>query len=653
MIETLSIDLETCSAADIAKCGVYRYAEDPTFDILLFGVSENVGSVTVYDLASGEQLPERILDALMDDSVTKFAYNASFERVCLSNWLKKHYPDRYDFNAHNGFLSPAAWRCDMVWAAYNGLPLSLAQVGAVLKLEQQKMSEGKSLIRYFCTPTSSQEATSFHSSSDDPEKWELFKAYNRRDVETEMAIQDRLKKYPVPDSVWEEYFLDQEINDRGIRTDREFVQNSIAMDERSHKQIMAELQKLTGLENPNSVSQMKDYLAQNGLLMDSIGKKEIKNALPDAPESLREVLTLRLQSAKSSVKKYEAMENAVCQDGRCRGMFQFYGASRSGRWAGRLIQLQNLPQNHLPDLDSARALVKTGDYETLELLYDSVPQVLSELIRTSFIPAEGKKFIVADFSAIEARVLAHLAGEDWRTEVFQNGGDIYCASASQMFHVPVEKHGINSHLRQKGKIAELALGYGGSVGALTSMGALEMGVKEEELHPLVSMWREANPNIVKYWWDIDTAVKSVIRDHVPVTVGLVAFEYQNGMLFIHLPSGRRLSYVKPRFCENRFGDEGICYQGLDINKKWGIIETYGPKLVENITQAISRDILAHAMLTLRKEKIVGHVHDEIILEAEKDANVRDICSQMGRTPAWIPGLVLRADGYECETYRKE
>ena len=668
-IETLSIDLETRSAADIGKTGVYRYAEDPDFDILLFGVSVNGGPVTVYDLASGEQLPVVLLDALCDDEVIKYAYNASFERVCISNWLKKKYPrqikEHYDFDAYGGFLNPAAWRCDMVWAAYNGLPLALAQVGAVLKLEQQKMSEGRTLIRYFCCPVIDVDGSChFHSPTDAPEKWEVFKAYNKRDVEVEMAIQEKLRKYPVPDFVWNEYHLDQEINDRGIRIDRQLVENAIRLDEISHENLIQEMQQLTGLENPNSVSQMKDFLRDIGLKADSLGKKTVSGYLKrlddgwkpvrkEELDDLRKLLELRLQAAKSSVRKYEAMQNAVCADGRCRGMFQFYGANRSGRWAGRLIQLQNLPQNHMEDLDEARELVKTGDHETLELLYPSVPEVLSELIRTAFVPEKGKKFIVADFSAIEARVLAHLAGETWRAEVFKNGGDIYCASASQMFHVPVEKHGVNGHLRQKGKIAELALGYGGSVGALKAMGALEMGVPEEELQPLVSMWREANPNITAYWWKIDAAAKSVIRDHVPVDVGLVRFEYRGKTMFIKLPSGRSLAYAIPRICENQFGGEGISYYGMTAQKKFERIESYGPKLVENITQAISRDILAHAMKTLRKERIVGHVHDEIILEAEKDASVQDICEQMGRTPAWISGLVLRADGYECEYYRKD
>ena len=657
-IETLSIDLETRSAADIGKTGVYRYAEDPEFDILLFGVSVNGGPVTVYDLASGDVVPQEIIEALRDESVIKYAYNASFERICLSYWMWKKdiEHDNYLFDPFDewSLLNPKSWRCDMVWAAYNGLPLSLAQVGAVLGLEQQKMSEGKALIRYFCTPYATIDyIPRFHSPSDAPEKWELFKAYNKRDVEVEMAIQERLRKYPVPDFVWDEYHLDQEINDRGIKIDWCLVKGAMEVDQTCQEQLMTKMRSLTGLENPNSVSQLKSYLTENGLQMESLGKKQVQAMIPEVPEDLQEVLELRLQAAKSSIRKYEAMRNVMCEDCRCRGMFQFYGANRSGRWAGRLIQLQNLPQNHMEDLDKARELVCNQDYETLDLLYPSIPDVLSELIRTAFVPAWGKKFIVADFSAIEARVLAHLAGEAWRAEVFKKGGDIYCASASQMFGVPVEKHGVNGHLRQKGKIAELALGYGGSVGALKAMGALEMGVPEEELQPLVSMWREANPNITAYWWKIDAAAKQVIKDHVPVEVGLVRFEYRSGMMFVQLPSGRKLAYVKPRICENQYGGEGICYYGLTAQKKFERIESYGPKLVENITQAISRDILAYAMKTLRKERIVGHVHDEIIIEAEEDASVRDICEQMGRTPAWIPGLVLRADGYECEYYRKD
>jgi DNA polymerase len=677
-IETLSIDLETRSAVDIGKSGVYRYAEDPDFDILLFGVSVNGGPVKVYDIAGGEQIPDEILAALTDPSVTKHAFNASFERVCLSQWLRKNRPDLLK----KDFLSPAGWQCSMVLAAYNGLPLSLAQVGDVLRLEDQKMSEGKALIKYFCVPTSSQAADDyyserahcaglfsdleekrFHTPSDDPEKWETFKNYNRRDVEVEIAIQEKLKKYPVPDSVWEEYWLDQEINDRGIRIDREFVIRAIELNIMTQQKLTHQMRQLTGLVNPNSVVQLKRYLAENSIRMDSLGKKAVLAKLKELEESddpilspkeqVMEVLKLRLLTAKSSVKKYEAMQNAVCTDGRCRGMFQFYGANRTGRWAGRLIQLQNLPQNKLEDLADARTLTRAGDELSLENRFPSVPQVLSELIRTAFIPEPGKKYIVADFSAIEARVLAHLAGEEWRTEVFRNGGDIYCESASKMFHVPVVKHGVNGHLRQKGKVAELALGYGGSGGALKSMGALDMGLQEDELIPLVDMWRDANPNIVDYWWRIDVTAKNAIQYRMPGRVNSIKFDCRGGLMIIRLPSGRRLSYVKPCICENQYGGESIAYNGMGATKKYEKLETYGPKLVENIVQAVSRDILADAMKRLRDYRIVGHVHDELIIEADPDTDVQEICDIMGQAPDWMPTLNLRADGYECEWYRKE
>ena len=638
-MRTMSIDLETRSSADIARCGVYRYSEDADFRVLLFGVSVDGGPVTVYDIAMGETLPAQIVAALTDENVTKYAYNAAFERVCLSRWL-----------GLDGFLDPAQWRCTMVWAAYNGLPLSLEQCGAAIGLERQKLREGRELIRTFCVP---RQDGSFTDPAEQREKWELFKRYNMRDVECEMSIQEKLRNFPVPERVWEEYRQDQEINDRGIRVDRKLVQNAIELDARSQEELGEKMRRLTGLENPNSVSQLKGYLNENGIKTESLGKKQVKELLTDAEGEPREVLELRLATAKSSVKKYEAMENAVCRDGRCRGMFQFYGASRSGRWAGRLIQLQNLPQNHMEDLEQARELVKQGDHEMLNLLYGTVPAVLSELVRTAFVPEEGMKFIVADFSAIEARVHAHLAGEDWRAEVFRNGGDIYCASASQMFKVPVEKHGANAHLRQKGKIAELALGYGGGTGALESMGALQLGLKEEELQPLVTMWRVANPNIVRLWWDVDAAVKLVIRERCSAELDNLRFEFRSGMLRIRLPSGRELSYVKPTLCENRFGGEGVCYLGLNAQKKWDRIESYGPKFVENITQAVSRDILAEAMGRLSGYRIVGHVHDEVIIEAPPDTSVQEVCREMGRTPAWLPGICLRADGYECGFYRKE
>lgn len=657
MIESLSLDLETRSSVDITKSGVYKYAESPDFEILLFGVSVNGGPVAVYDLASGDNVPEEIIKALSDDSVTKWAYNASFERVCLSVWLRRNYPQYFSTYSIEGdpvqkYLDPAAWKCTLVWAAYNGLPLSLDKVGAVLGFEEQKLKEGKELIRYFCMPSRTA-GRKWNLPKHAPEKWELFKKYNRRDVEVEMQIQQRLKNYPVPNFVWDEYHLDQEINDRGIMIDRQLVEQAISIDEQTKKDLMARMQKLTGLDNPNSVMQLKGYLADNGLETETLGKKDVAALLKSVPADMAEILELRLQLAKSSVKKYQAMQNAVCDDDRCHGMFQFYGANRSGRWAGRLIQLQNLPQNHMSDLEQTRDLVKAGDYEMLNMLYDSVPNVLSELIRTAFIPRPGYKFIVSDFSAIEARVLSHLAGELWRTDVFRNGGDIYCASASQMFHVPVEKHGANSHLRQKGKIAELALGYGGSVGALKAMGALDMGLSEDELQPLVNMWRNSNPNIVSFWWQIDNSVKTAIQLHTTEKVGSLEFTVKNGMLFITLPSGRKLAYVQPRIGMNQFGGESVTYMGIDATKKWSRIESYGPKFVENIVQAISRDILAYAMQTLKHCFIVGHVHDELIIECSEKVSLEKICEQMGRTPEWISGLVLRADGYECTFYEKE
>ncbi len=657
-MKTLSIDIETRSGADISKCGVYRYAEDVDFDVLLFGVSVDGGPVTVYDTANGELPPDEILEALAAGSVTKWAYNASFERVCLSSWLHKIRPELVKGYRGLPYLDPAGWRCSMVLGAYNGLPLGLGMIGAVLGLEKQKLSEGKELIRKFCVPRKTEQEqesllpeSRFVLPADAPLEWNLFKAYNKRDVEAEMQIQQKLKKYPVPDRVWEEYWLDQEINDRGIRIDRDFVKQAVKMDESARAKLTAKLHALTGLENPNSVQQLKGWLDKRGLSVDSLGKKEARQLMRETDDELvRVVLDLRLKVAKSSVRKYEAMLNSVCQDGRCHGMFQFYGASRSGRWAGRMIQLQNLPQNKLPDLDEARALVKAGDEDAIEFLYGDVPGVLSELVRTAFIPRDGKRFVVADFSAIEARVLAHLARETWRTEVFEQGGDIYCASASRMFHVPVEKHGVNGHLRQKGKIAELALGYGGSVGALKSMGALELGVPEEELQPLVDAWRDANPRIVKFWWDVDNAVKKAIRERMTTILGRLSFEYKSGMLRITLPTGRELSYIHARLETGVYGNEAIAYQGTGPDKKWDRIETYGPKLVENITQAISRDLLAEAMKRLWRYEIVGHVHDEVISEAE---DKKEICALMEQNADWLPGLKLKAEGYLCETYRKE
>lgn len=660
-IKTLSLDLETYSSVSLKKAGVYPYAESPDFEILLFGYSVNGGPVHVVDIACGEQIPEPVLSALTDDTVIKWAFNASFERICLSYWLQRHHPEHFKSysipeDTVRNYLNPEAWRCSMVWSAYMGLPLSLEGAGAVLKLDDQKLSEGKELIRYFCVPcapTKSNGGRTRNLPEHAPDKWTLFKKYNQRDVEVEMAIQQRLHRYPVPDFVWEEYHLDQEINDRGIAIDMSVVENAICLDERSKAELSDKMKSCTSLENPNSVMQLKAWLSEHGMETDSLGKKAVVSMLKEAPADLRKVLELRLQLSKSSVKKYTAMQDTLCADGRARGMFQFYGANRSGRWAGRHIQLQNLPQNHLPDLEEARSLVKAGDYDALQLLYEDIPDTLSQLIRTAFVPKEGYKFIVSDFSAIEARVLSFLAGETWRMEVFETGGDIYCASASQMFHVPVEKHGQNAHLRQKGKIAELALGYGGSVGALKAMGALEMGLQEKELQPLVASWREANPKIVQFWWDVDRAAKEAIRLRTEAETHGIRFIYQSAMLFIELPSGRRLSYVKPRIGENQFGGEAITYEGTGSTKKWERIESYGPKIVENITQAISRDILAYAMKTLSHCFIVAHVHDELIIECPKAVSLKEICDQMGRTPPWIEGLTLRADGYETMFYRKD
>lgn len=660
-IHTLSIDIETFSDIDLNKCGVYRYTESENFDILLFGYAVDGGSVSVVDLASGESIPTEIIKAIIDPDTIKWAFNASFERICLSAWLRKNYSEYFiSYGAANdtvgNYLNPSAWRCSMIWSAYMGLPLSLAGAGKVLGLEEQKMTEGKELIRYFCTsckPTTTNGGRTRNLPKHDLEKWQTFKAYNKRDIEVEMTIQAKLKNFPVPEFIWEEYHLDQKINDRGIALDMSVVTNAIDFDERSKATLTNTMRQLTDLDNPNSVVQMKQWLSMQGIEIDSLGKKDVAALIKEVPDNLKDVLLLRQQLAKSSVKKYQAMQNTVCADGRARGMFQFYGANRSGRWAGRHIQLQNLPQNHLSDLAEARALVRSGNYDAVQLLYDDIPDTLSQLIRTAFVPKKGYKFIVSDFSAIEARVLSYLAGETWRMEVFKNNGDIYCASAAEMFHVPVEKHGQNSHLRQKGKIAELALGYGGSVGALKSMGALDMGLQEEELQPLVDMWRSSNPNIVRFWWEVDRAVKTAIKERTQTAVKGIIFKYQSGMLFIQLPSGRSLTYIKPKIGENKFGGESVTYEGVGTTKKWERIESYGPKFVENIVQAISRDILMYAIKTLSHCFIVGHVHDELIIECSPDTSLETICEQMGRTPDWIQGLILRADGYETEFYKKD
>ena len=660
VIKKLSIDLETFSSVPI-KCGVYHYSESPDAEVLLFGYSINDEPIIVVDVANGEKIPDYVLTALTDDSVTKWAFNASFERIFLSYWLKRNYPEYFKSysvpeDSVSNYLDPSSWKCSMIWSAYMGLPLSLEGVGAVLGLEQQKLKEGKDLIKYFCVPckpTKSNGGRTRNMPSDDPDKWELFKKYNKRDVEVEMSIQQKLSRFPVPDSVWDEYHIDQEINDRGILLDMDVVTNAIKFDAFSKARLMGTLKDKTELENPNSVAQMKDWLLSKGIEADSLDKKAVLELLKTVPSDIADVLKLRQQLAKSSVKKYQAMQNSVCADKRVRGMFQFYGAGRSGRWAGRVVQFQNLRAPHMTDLTEARDIVKSGDYEFMNILYDDVPDALSQLIRTAFIPKPGYKFCVADFSAIEARVIAFLAKENWRIKVFKDNGDIYCASASAMFHVPVEKHGINGHLRQKGKIAELALGYGGSVGALTAMGALDMGLTEDELQPLVDSWRASNPNIVQFWWDVDRCVKTAIKQRTATETHGIRFIYQSGMLFIALPSGRRLCYVKPKIGENRFGGESVTYEGVGTNKKWERIESYGPKFVENIVQAISRDILCYAMRTLSHCFIVGHVHDELIIETPMDADLAAICEQMGRTPAWIEGLLLRADGYETAFYKKD
>ena len=664
-MRVVGIDIETYSSVDLAKSGVYRYCESPDFEILLFGYSVDGGEVHIVDLANGETLPAEVLDAITDDTVEKWAFNANFERVCLSRYLSDMGVclDPFADNHHSAtvrgkakYLNPKSWRCAMVWSAYMGLPLSLEGAGAVLGLEKQKLTEGKELIRYFCSPckpTTAGRQRTRNLPEHAPDKWAAFKAYNRRDVESELSIQERLAKFPVPDGVWDEYALDQEINDRGVALDMTLVKGAIKVDSLSRTELTRLMKELTDLDNPNSVQQMKQWLADNGMETDTLGKKAVAELLKTAPSELREVLSLRQQLAKSSVKKYQAMQNCVCADGRVRGMFLFYGANRTGRFSSKMVQLQNLPQNHLPDLEQARALVRSGDFNALELLYDNIPDVLSQLIRTAFVPKDGHKLIVADFSAIEARVIAWLSGERWRNEVFATHGKIYEASASQMFNVPIDAVTKGSLLRQKGKIAELALGYGGSVGALKAMGALEMGLSEDELRPLVTAWRASNPNIVRFWWDVDRAAMTAVRDRTVTETHGIRFGYQSGMLFITLPSGRRLCYVKPRIGTNRFGSDCVTYEGVGGTKKWERIESYGQKFVENIVQATSRDILAYAMQTLRHCSIVMHVHDELVIEADKRMSTKVLCQQMSRTPPWAKGILLHADGFDCPFYKKD
>lgn len=654
-MKTLEIDIETFSDIDLLSAGVYPYAESQSFDLLLFGYSVDGGEVQVVDTACGETIPEYILKALTDDSVLKYAHNASFERICLSVYLRRNYPQHFRSysipdDTVGGYLDPAAWRCTMVWSAYDGLPLSLKNVGAALHLDAQKMDEGKALIRYFCVPDKN---GARHYPAEAPEKWALFKQYNKRDVEVEMAIQQKLSRFPVPEAVWDEYHLSEEINDRGILIDMPLVEQAVRIDALTKSELTAELKSLTGLENPNSVLQMKQWLSEHGINTESLGKKDVQELLKTVSPELRKVLLLRAQLAKSSVKKYTAMQTVACPDNRARGTFQFYGASRSGRFAGRYIQLQNLPQNHIEDLAETRELLKTGDYTAMQLLYDNIPDTLSQLIRTAFIPRQGYKFIVADFSAIEARVIAWLAGEQWRMDAFANGEDIYCASASQMFGVPVVKHGVNGHLRQKGKIAELACGYGGSVGAMKAMGGDDLNLSDAELKQIVDDWRTASPHITALWWAVDDAVKTAIMQKTETETHGLRFIYQSKMLFIELPSKRRLAYVHPAIGENQFGGESVTYMGTGTNKKWERIESYGPKFVENIVQGIARDLLCYSLRTLSHCFIVAHVHDEMIIEADRRMSLEVVCQQMSRTPAWAKGLLLRADGYECEFYRKD
>ena len=658
-INMITIDIETRSDKDISKCGVYAYIDTPYFDILLFAYSIDEQPVQVVDMANGEEIPESILAALADENVVKRAFNCNFERVCLSKYLRENHPQYFqsysiDEDTVGDFLNPESWHCSMIHARTLGLPSSLAEVGKVLGIEQQKMTEGKALIKFFCVPYDTIDGVpQFHSPTDYPDKWEIFKAYNKRDVEAELEIDRRLSRFPVPDFLWKEFYLDQEINDRGILVDMQLADKAIGLDAEAKEELTAEMKRLTGVENPNSVYQLLDWLETQGYKSDSLGKTQVQELIKTAKEPVKSVLQMRLQLSKSSVKKYTAMKNTACSDNRARGMFSFYGASRTGRWAGRNVQLQNLPQNYLPDLSEARELVKYGSFEDIQMLYDDVPDTLSQLIRTAFIPRQGMKFIVADFSAIEARVIAWLAGEEWRMKAFANGEDIYCASASKMFGVPVVKHGENGHLRQKGKISELACGFGGSVGAMKAMGADSLGLSDTELKQIVTDWREASPHITEFWWAVDRAVKKAVKEKTATKTHGLLFSYEAGFLFIRLPSGRRLAYAKPYIGKNKFGGESVTYMGINAQKKWDRLESYGPKFVENCVQGIARDLLMYSMQTLSQYFIVGHIHDEMIIEASKDMSLEEVCQQMARTPKWAKGLILRADGYECEFYKKD
>ncbi len=640
-MRTLSIDIETYSPISLAKAGVYKYCNHPDFEILLFSYAIDDCAVRTVDLASGEQLPAEILRALDDPAVVKWAYNAAFERTCLSAYLGRR-------------LDPAGWRCSMVWAATLGLPLSLKDVGKVLNLDAQKMSEGKELIKYFCVPDKHGYQ---RMPSSDPDGWRLFKTYNARDVEVETQIRGKLANFPVPDYLWEQYEVDQQINDRGIRIDTTLTANAIAIDEEHRAQALSRAHKLTGLDNPASPLQLQEWLNQHGCPIESMAKESVDNALANATGQVREALELRQELSRSSVAKYRKMIDVTCTDQRAHGLLQFYGANRTGRWAGRLVQVQNLPRNYLPDLAQARGLVRDGNGEALDMLYPSVPDTLSQLIRTAFIPSKGHRFIVADYSAIEARVLAWLAGEETTLAAFKNGEDLYCTTASTMFGVPVEKHGAHSELRQKGKIAVLACGYNGSVGALKAMGALKMRLSEDELQPIVDAWRQANPNIVQLWHEVDNAATRAISTSRPLTLRNLGFEKKSGMLFITLPSGRRLTYVKPGIGVNRFGGTSITYWGQGVSRKWQKLETYGGKLVENIVQATARDLLAEAITRIENagHQIVIHIHDEVVIDEpiNSGTTVTDICALMNELPQWAEGLPIDAAGYECGFYQKD
>lgn len=644
-MKQISIDIETYSSTNLNQTGVYRYADSDDFELLLFGYATDFGPVKVVDLTQGEKIPQQIVEALDDPNIIKSAFNAQFERVCLSRFVEHH-------------LKPVGWHCSRVWSATLGLPLSLRDVGTVLGLPRQKITAGKELVRYFCTPckpTKSNQNRTRNFPYHAPDKWQQFKQYNQRDVEVEMEITQKLSRFPVPQNEWENYWMDQDINDRGIRIDQQLVNNAIKCQEEFHDQYLQTSQQLTGLVNPNSPLQLKDWLNQQGVNTDSLSKATVAQLLQTTTGTVHQVLELRQLLSKSSVKKYQAMQKAMCQDGRVHGLLQFYGANRTGRWAGRLVQVQNLPRNSIPDLEEARELVKQGNTTALAMLYDSVPDVLSQLIRTAFIPSKGHHFYVADFSAVEARVIAWLSGEQWRQKAFAKNEDIYCASASQMFGVPVVKHGINSKLRQKGKIAELALGYGGSIGALKAMGATKLGLTEDELPPLVQMWRSASPKIVQFWWDVDKAAKKCIKTHLPQSTHGMKFVYRSGCLFLRLRSGRRLCYPQPKIGINSFGSESITFMGINTVKKWDRIETYGAKLVENIVQATSRDLLAETMRRLEAtdNPIVMHIHDEAVIDAPADRSLEKIVKIMTEVPAWADGLILNAAGFVSDFYKKD